>query len=475
LTGKIFLKLIGLLFVVLLLALFAIDQLAWRVTNASYLDNLRLGLTEKAKMMANTDLSSMFRDNPEELRKLANSAGVRITLVERGGRVSADSEADPLKMENHLNRPEIKGALDGTDTFRIHQSQTIGTEFLYYALPYEGGALRLGVPLKRIQSEVEAIRRQLLFYTVLAFVPAVLLVAFLARNVSRRLGSIIEYSDQLSKGNFEATLPNTGSDELGLLGAHLIQTGGKLRSMVGELEKEHSELEKLERVRKDFVINVSHELRTPLASITGYAETLLDGALEDRGHNRKFVEIIYSNAQRLANLTADLLTLSRIELGQRKLHLIKCPIYPLLSEAVDSMRPVADKKAIALVLRSLSDQNQAPEAICEPEALIQVVTNLLDNAIKYTGENGRIEVGLRQKSEYLEVYVSDTGIGIPEEELPRLFERFYRVDKARSRELGGTGLGLAIVKHLTKVQGGEISVTSEAGKGSEFKFSLRCQ
>lgn len=469
-TGKIFFKLIGLLLGVLVLALFAIDQLASRVTSAFYLDTMRTGLAEKGKMMAGSPFLDDLSNDSVSFKRLADLAGVRLTLIDQSGKVLADSEANPSRMENHLDRVEVSSALGGRAYFEIHKSRTIGAEFLYYALPYKDKALRLGVPLSRIQSEVTNLRRQLLFYTVLTFIPAVLFAAYLARNVSKRLGNIIEYSEQLSKGNFEAVLANSGRDELGVLGARLIGTGVKLRGMVSELEKEHSELEKLERVRKDFVMNVSHELRTPLASIQGYAETLLDGALDDTDHNRRFVEIIRLNAQRLANLTADLLTLSRIELGQRKLQLWAAPIYRLLEDGVDTMRPLAEKKKIALTLESPPN---SIEAICDSEAVVQILTNLLDNAIKYTPEGGKIQVGMQQNADLVEICVSDSGIGIPEAELPRLFERFYRVDKGRSRLIGGTGLGLAIVKHLIKAQGGEVWVTSAAGKGSEFSFSLR--
>ena len=471
-TGKIFFKLIGLLLGVLVLALFAIDQLASRVTNTFYMGALRSGLAEKGKMIAAFPFEEGRLGDTAAFKRLADAAGVRLTLVDRSGKVLADSEADPSKMENHLDRPEVANALRGIEKFEIHGSHTIGTDFLYYALPYKDKAVRLSVPLARIQSEVNSIRMQLLFYTALAFIPAILFAAFLARSVSRRLGNIIEYSDQLSKGNFEAVLADTGRDELGVLGSRLIGTGRKLKDMVGTLEKEHAELEKLERVRKDFVINVSHELRTPLASIQGYAETLLDGALEDPVHNRRFVEIIRVNAQRLANLTADLLNLSRIELGQRELRLGTTPVYRLLEDAVDTMRPLAGKKKITL---TLGTADHKVEAVCDSEAVVQILTNLLDNAIKYTPEGGNVEVGLLPKSETVEIYVADSGIGIPETELPRLFERFYRVDKGRSRLLGGTGLGLAIVKHLIKAQGGEVWVASVAGRGSEFKFSLRLQ
>jgi two-component system, OmpR family, phosphate regulon sensor histidine kinase PhoR len=235
------------------------------------------------------------------------------------------------------------------------------------------------------------------------------------------------------------------------------------------LEREHAELEKLERVRKDFVTNVSHELRTPLASIQGYTETLLDGAIDDPEHNLRFLGIIRHNAERLTRITEDLLTLSRVEQKRQQFEFDSHPVGALLADAIDLMRPIAEKNRIALELEG------APEdalARCDSEAVSQILSNLLDNAIKYTHAGGRIAVGAKVEGGFIEVHVRDTGIGIPEEELPRLFERFYRVDKARSREMGGTGLGLSIVKHLVAAQEGTTRVESRVGEGSTFFFTL---
>jgi two-component system phosphate regulon sensor histidine kinase PhoR len=243
--------------------------------------------------------------------------------------------------------------------------------------------------------------------------------------------------------------------------------------MFEELQREHIELEKLERVRKDFVINVSHELRTPLASIQGYTETLLDGALEDPKINVKFLNIIRQNAERLGRLTADLLTLSRIELKTQKFQFASYYVNPLIEDCIDTLRPVAEKKAIAI---DFEPGEGDVEVFCDSESIHQVITNLLDNAIKYTPEGGRIRVAWSRAEETekggVEIAVTDTGIGIPEEDLPRLFERFYRVDKARSRELGGTGLGLAIVKHIVRAHGGEVRVESVVNQGTTFLFQL---
>ncbi len=465
-TGKIFFKLIGAVLCLLVVALVAVDFFASKVAESTYLETLERELVDKGRMLA-----IAVPSDPVQFEKYAKAARGRLTLIARDGRVLADSEASADKMENHSNRSEVQAALAGQAGSIRRKSPTLGVPFLYVAVPVKDGALRLAVPLSEIQSQVDAIRRRMLASTALAFLPAILLAALFARWVSRRLGLIIEYSAELAKGNFQARLASPGTDELGLLERKLNETGETLEGMFQKLEREHAELEKLERVRKDFVINVSHELRTPLASIQGYTETLLDGAIHDPDHNIRFLGIIRQNAERLANLTADLLTLSRVELKQQKFQFASYHVDQLVQNTVDSMLPLAQKKNITI---QFSPSTSRPEAFCDSEAVNQVLTNLVDNALKYTPENGSILVGVREldPQPFVEIYVKDSGIGIPREDLPRLFERFYRVDKARSRELGGTGLGLAIVKHLVKAQGGEVRVTSEVGQGSEFAFTL---
>jgi two-component system phosphate regulon sensor histidine kinase PhoR len=466
LTGKIFFKLIAAVLCLLVVALVAVDFFASKVAESTYLETLERELVDKGRMLA-----LVVPSDRAQFTRYAQAARGRLTLIARDGRVLADSEAPAERMENHANRSEVQSALAGRAGSVRRQSPTLGVPFLYVAVPVGEGALRLAVPLAEIQSQVDAIRRRMLASTALAFVPAILLAALFARWVSRRLGLIIEYSAELAKGNFQARLATPGRDELGLLERKLNETGQTLEGMFQELEREHAELEKLERVRKDFVINVSHELRTPLASIQGYTETLLDGAIHEPEHNVRFLGIIRQNAERLANLTADLLTLSRVELKQQKFQFASYLVDELVQSTVDSMLPLARRKNITI---AFSRCPARPEAFCDAEAVNQVLTNLVDNALKYTPENGTIQLGVRQLSPqpFVEVYVKDSGIGIPQEDLPRLFERFYRVDKARSRELGGTGLGLAIVKHLVRAQGGEVRVTSVVGQGSEFSFTL---
>jgi two-component system phosphate regulon sensor histidine kinase PhoR len=474
-TGRIFLKLILGVLGLLVLAVVTVDYFATEVAKNSYIKNLQRQLEGKGRMVA-LFLSRSGPPDAAQISAMAQAAGGRLTIVRSDGKVLADSEANPADMENHRTRPELVRAFQGGIGANIRHSATIGIDFLYVAVPgpkdTPDAAIRIAVPLSEIDRQTRYIRGRILISTGLAFIPAVLIAALLARWISRAFGSIAEHATQLAHGNFRARLPQTGKGEFGMLAHTLNETAEHLQRAVEQLQREHTELEKLERVRKDFVINVSHELRTPLASIQGYTETLLDGAIDDPDHNLRFLGIIRHNAERLARLTEDLLTLSRIEQKRQEFEFENHAVNGFLQDAIDLIRPMAGKKQIRLDLEPAPDD---AEAWCDSEAVSQILANLLDNAIKYTPAGGRITVGARAADGFIEVYVHDTGLGIPAEDLPRLFERFYRVDKARSRELGGTGLGLSIVKHLVGAQGGSVWVESRAGEGSTFLFTLPAQ
>jgi two-component system phosphate regulon sensor histidine kinase PhoR len=234
-------------------------------------------------------------------------------------------------------------------------------------------------------------------------------------------------------------------------------------AVIGDVTK----IRQLESMRRDFVANVSHELKTPLTSIKGFLETLLDGALEDRETTLKFLSIIFQETERLNNLIHDLLDISKLESGQMDVKRKPVKLQKLVENVLTALEKLISAKNLTLI------RELRVETLWGDEALLQeVVINLLDNAIKYTPEGGVIRIGSQQNAAGASFYVEDTGIGIPKESLPRLFERFYRVDKGRSREMGGTGLGLAIVKHIIERHGGKIKVTSELGKGSRFSFTI---
>ncbi len=228
-------------------------------------------------------------------------------------------------------------------------------------------------------------------------------------------------------------------------------------------------LRRLEKIRRDFVANVSHELRTPVASIKGFAETLLEGALEDKKNARDFIKIIHADSDRLAKLIDDLLDLSKIESGKLQLALQPVALMPVVKRVVSGLSKHIEDKSIII---SIDIPERMPEILVNEAGLARVLLNLIDNAIKYTQEKGMVTISAKDKDKFVQVDISDNGIGIPEKDLSRLFERFYRVDKAHSRELGGTGLGLSIVKHIIHAHNGEVSVRSTVGQGSVFTFTI---
>jgi two-component system phosphate regulon sensor histidine kinase PhoR len=230
-----------------------------------------------------------------------------------------------------------------------------------------------------------------------------------------------------------------------------------------------TDLKRLERVRQDFVANVSHELRTPLTAIKGYVEALRDGGLQDPVQAEHFLQVIQRHSERMDKIVSDLLLLSEMESADHVLQSETVHLPELIRTAVETLRPLAQGKNQTLRVEPLKG---LPALRADSQKIHQVLTNLLHNAISYTPEGGSITVEARSVPVGVELSVIDNGIGIPPDDLPRIFERFYRVDKGRSRELGGTGLGLSIVKHIVEAHGGEVRVESKPGKGSRFTFFL---
>jgi two-component system phosphate regulon sensor histidine kinase PhoR len=573
-TTRIFFKLILTMAGLLAVTAIGVQYLVTRVTERSYMEELERGLESQARI---ADLS--LRASPpgtvdKTVQEISERAGVRVTVIRRDGSVVADTDADPSTMENHATRPEFALALNGATGSNIRLSSTVGKEFLYVAIPSEGGALRLALPVPEIDARTQEIRSNVVWTALLALVPTIFLAAWLSRRVSSQVSEIIRFAQDLAKGNFEGRRPSLTGGELGVLSRTLESAAQQLRSTFEQVRQERSrfetavngigegvlvidrdkttilsnpamenmfpsepcsvgarldswsrneirvlfedvfehnewrsvdltttepvhrawkvscapitdpsggvqaavavfhdvtELEMVDRMRRDFVINVSHELRTPLTAIQGYTETLLDGAIDEPENNRRFLRIIRQNSERLAQLTADLMALSQIEVKAREFSFLPHEVADLLSQAADALHTVTEKKNIQIIVEPVEEDLQVE---CDSEAIHQVLLNLTDNATKYTSEGGTINLGAFVKDNEICFFVRDTGIGIPPEHIPRLFERFYRVDKARSRAVGGTGLGLAIVKHLVLAHNGQVRVESEVGKGSTFYFQI---
>jgi two-component system phosphate regulon sensor histidine kinase PhoR len=267
-------------------------------------------------------------------------------------------------------------------------------------------------------------------------------------------------AERIARGDFSEKANIKGKNEV----AELAES---LNTMADELQVKIERLNRVDRVRSDFVANVSHELKTPLTSIRGFVETLEDGAINDKTNAARFLAIIKKHTQRLGNIIDDLLRLSELESGGR-IEMAELDLKGLIDEVVMGFGHALSAKGQKLEVTATGSFT----IIGDRSKLEQVFVNLIDNAIKYTKQNGQIKVNLTEADGFIMVTVEDNGIGIPKEDVERVFERFYRVDKAHSREVGGTGLGLSIAKHIVLAHKGEICIDSESGKGTKVLVTL---
>jgi two-component system, OmpR family, phosphate regulon sensor histidine kinase PhoR len=298
--------------------------------------------------------------------------------------------------------------------------------------------------------------------TVLCLITALVAAYFISQRQRFELEKIREVIQKIRTNAF------TSADEINL-SRDLVKLEVEIKSMFLKTKEDIANLKKIEKYRTEFLGNVSHELRTPIFAIQGYIETLLDGALEDKNVNRNFLEKANRHTQNLNSLLNDLIDISMIESGQMLFSYRYFNAWEFLEGIVNELKPHAEKKNLELILLQF---NNTLQLLGDKQRLKQAMTNLIVNAIKYT-ETGKVEVGIEEEEQIGCVFVRDSGIGISASDLNRIFERFYRVDKDRSRELGGTGLGLAIVKHIVEAHGSKIEVKSEVGKGSTFSFKLK--
>lgn len=246
------------------------------------------------------------------------------------------------------------------------------------------------------------------------------------------------------------------------------QVADAINKLAARASTDIEELRRLERVRSEFIANVSHELRTPIFSVQGYLETLLDGAADDPAVSQQFLEKAYNNALRLNVLLNDLIDISRIESGELKFSFRSFDVTDLIRDLVQELQIRAEQQHVSITTTMPDDAY----VYGDRERISQVLINLVENAIKYNVANGRVDIIVERDADRWKITVRDTGIGIPEEHLPRIFERFYRVDKDRSRAVGGTGLGLAIVKHICEAHRSNVTMTSTPNVGTMISFSL---
>ena len=570
--GRLFFKIFATYLAIAVLSIGIVGILAGSQIRAKLENQIERELMSYAGLV---DLYPMQEIQPR-VEEIARVAGVRVTVIDREGKVIAETDPEAVTLGSHLERPEIQEARVRGKGSSTRYSRTLHEDMIYVALPIRKGPelvgyIRLARPLGEVRKTIEAFSAILLQSLLIILVSSVAVAFLFSRKLTTPIRDMEQFTERLRRGEAPGTLLIRSSDEIGLLaeninylvaelqqriaalqeekakveaafssamdGVVLLDIDGKIetvnrgmRDLMGERygditgktpleafrnldlqkaldrfrasgqpllqeivlgEEPHAvfdvaispvrgvsgsegktmlvfhdvtRLKKLERMRVDFVANVTHEIKTPLTAILGYVETLQEGAIEDRETARKFLSTIARHAERLNRLVEDLLTISNAELGE--IHFaFESVAVPGIAQSV---LPVIQQKAAGKGIRIVSEIPEGlPPVRADRDRMTQVLLNILDNAVKFTPDGGSVTLSAEAASgDEVVVRVADTGIGVPRDEVARLGERFYRVDKTRSRELGGTGLGLSIVKHLMSAQGGRMEIESRLGRGT---------
>lgn len=502
------------------------------------------------------------------VKNLDGQIHARITIIDSGGKVIADSKEDPRVMENHGNRPEVIEAMKSDFGKSLRFSTTVGEKMLYVAVPVNANGRRIGIIrtsffVKDINSFLDKLQLTIISITLVTSAVSLVFALLFSRSILKPIITLKSAANRIASGDFNATVSISNKDEFKELGGSFNYMTERIRSLFEEISRQKTELnaiiaslqeglavigkdekiaaandafkkitgqneidgrfyweiiretscanlikkafkekkntsceidvgsgtclfsvnyvavneeivvvlhditeiKRLEKIKKDFAANVSHEMRTPLSAIKGYAETLYDSL---DGKNRHYVEIIQRSTERLINIVSDLLLLSEMEEKGFSISLEKVSFRELFESVVSIFSQRIATKGLSLDVKINDD---VPEISADRFKLEQLFINLIDNAVKYT-EKGNITINVSKNGGNVRLDVSDSGIGISREDIERIFERFYVVDKSRSRQTGGTGLGLSIVKHIVLLHNGAINVTSTPAAGTTFTITL---
>ena len=370
---------------------------------------------------------------------------LRITMIKKDGKVFYDSFADAKKMENHANRQEVRQALKHGNGKAIRTSDTLDKNTFYYAVRLDDGNIL------RVAKESRSIWSVFIKVT-----PAILILIFVILAISKMLSDVLTKSLLLPIEQMSENLDHLED----------ITTYKELMPFINTIQEQHKNILMNAKMRQEFTANVSHELKTPLTAISGYSELIQNGMTNEE-ETIRFAGEIHKSAKRLLTLINDTIRLSQLDTSEQKVIYEAIDLYKIAEDCVNMLKFSAENHGITI---SIHGTNAYLEG--NKEMLEEVVYNLCDNAIRYNNEGGKVDVTVKPVKGKIYLCVEDNGIGISKEHQERIFERFYRVDKSRSKSTGGTGLGLAIVKHIIQQHGAHMELTSEKGKGTKIEIEL---
>lgn len=462
---RLFVKMIVLYFCIVVSTLTMLGILLSFLINNYFIYSKQMEMLVKASNISELVQPYIINEKyPGEMISLLNKAekslGTEIWIIDSYGNIIAASTKDEVHEGDLIDPADLSDMRQGKTSIRKGQSKIFGETALWVITPVKnennviGGTIMFS-PIIGITQTTQKVRNLFIYSSIVSILFATVVVHFMAKYVTGPLREMNKIAQRMAKGDFSQRVTIHQADEIGDLGE-------AFNYMSGQIEKQ-------EKLRRDFVADVSHELRSPLTNIQGFIEAIMDGKDRTPEDRSRYLGIIHKETTRLSRLVNELLYLSKLESGTVETSKTLFSLNEVIESSVQKFLPVAGEKKQNIIC-SVSEEEIILSG--NPDRIEQVITNLLDNACRHSPEGADIDVKLTKTSDSAKVMIIDRGEGIPPEDLPMIWERFYKVDKARKRDTGGTGLGLAIVRQIVESYGGQIEVTSEVGKGTEIGFSL---
>lgn len=428
---KINIQLIGIALLSMLLTMVLLLFVYYGIFQKQVLDELKT----VAHMMGSMENLTVYSVKDYQT-KLDN---IRITLLDTDGSVLYDSDANAAEMDNHALRPEISEAYSNGEAYAIRESDTLSQNTYYYAILLDnGGVLRVAKEANSILSIFASSLPSLLIIIISLTIVCTVVAQLFTKSLMKPIDNIAKDLDHMGE----------------------VKTYDELKPFIETIQSQHEDIIKNAKLRQEFTANVSHELKTPLTVISGYSE-LIENGMTGEEDTIRFSKEIHRNSTRLLTLINDILRLSELDSGEQNTPMEDVDLCELSNNCISMLQMNAEKHNVTLDLKG-----PHLTVFANRQMLEEMIYNLCDNGIRYNKPNGKVEVLIRENNENVIFMVSDTGIGISEENINRIFERFYRVDKSRSKQTGGTGLGLAIVKHIAEQMNAQIQIDSELDKGT---------
>ena len=409
------------------------------------------------------DYNENLKHQVDLLKKADKNANSRYTIITLKGDVIADSDvSDSSGMENHSNREEVRSSLKTGTGYAVRRSETLNKSMLYVAVLSKTGqhVLRIAVPYSGMEQYIGIIIPAIAISIGISLIISLILADRFAHSVTKPLNEIAEEMQKLKEERPEFQFTHYKYDEMNSIAETTLRMTKAMKDSMNKIEFERM-------IRQEFFANASHELKTPLTSIRGYLELIDNGMVKDEAMQKGFIQRIKNETENMTNLINDILMISRLETKEAEVIITDVRIYPLLAEICDSLKPLAEENQVTINMNCMPITMRA-----NTQQLRELFNNLIMNAIKYNKPGGKVDITVLIEAKELVITVADTGVGIPEDSKQRIFERFYRVDKGRSKKVGGTGLGLSIVKHIINFYEGSIEVESKLKQGSRFTVRL---